>query len=80
MRGFATVRDAYGEHEMTEAEHRELLDVLCQCRAKVMLSGYPTPLYDSALASWTRHTFDEPNHASGAKRKERKTEVLWCNF
>jgi DNA adenine methylase len=66
--------------EMTEAQHRELLDVLRRCEGKVMLSGYPSQLYDTALADWTRHTFDRANHASGAKKKDRETEVLWCNF
>src|SRR5262249_13626103 len=55
--------DAY-DLEMTEADHRELLDVLRQCRGKVMLSGYPSELYDAALSGWTRHTFDLPNHAA----------------
>jgi DNA adenine methylase len=72
-------RDAYA-FEMTEAEHRELLDVLKICRAKVMLSGYASRLYDKALAGWTRHAFDLPNNAAGGREKGRETEVLWCNF
>jgi DNA adenine methylase len=71
---------AYGAFEMTEAQHAELLAVLLACKGKVMLSGYPSVLYDEALAGWTRHAFDLPNHASGAKAKGRETEVLWCNF
>jgi DNA adenine methylase len=65
---------------MTETDHRELLDVLRQCRGKVILSGYANPLYDTALASWSRHTLDRPNNAAGGKTKRRMTEVLWCNF
>lgn len=67
-------------HEMSELDHQALLSALTQCRGKVMLSGYPSTLYDRTLACWNRHTFDLPNHASGAKAKERETEVLWCNF
>jgi DNA adenine methylase len=66
--------------EMTEADHEELLDVLRQCKGKVMLSGYPSKLYDAALAGWNRHTFDLPNHAANGKEKRRETEVVWCNF
>jgi len=73
------VRNAYA-FEMTEGAHRELLGLLRQCRSKVMLSGYPSELYDRTLAGWTRHTFDLPNHAAGGARKGRETEVLWCNF
>jgi DNA adenine methylase len=67
---------AYGPHEMTEDDHRQLLDTLRACRGKVMLSGYPSGLYDTALAGWNRHTFDLPNNAAGGKAKGRETEVL----
>jgi DNA adenine methylase len=72
--------DAYGDLEMTEADHRALLEVLRRCRGKVMLSGYPSALYDAALAGWSRHAFDLPNHAAGGRAKGRETEVVWCNF
>jgi DNA adenine methylase len=75
-----TARKVYGDFEMTEEGHRELLAVLRQCKGKVMLSGYPSELYDTTLADWTRHVLDVSNHASGAKKKGRETEVLWCNF
>jgi DNA adenine methylase len=72
--------DAYAASEMTEADHWELLDLVKQVQGKVMLSGYPRELYDEALAGWSRHTFDLPNHAAGGAAKRRMTEVLWCNF
>jgi DNA adenine methylase len=72
--------DVYGPHEMTEADHRELLEVLTGCKGKVILSGYPNDLYDRALAGWNQHTFDIANHAAGGATKGRETEVLWCNF
>jgi DNA adenine methylase len=75
-----TAPGAYGAFEMTEADHRELLAVLRQVRGKVMLSGYPSALYDKALTSWTRYDFDIANHASGASAKQRMTECVWCNF
>jgi DNA adenine methylase len=71
--------DAYA-HEMTVAEHRELLQVLRQCDGKVILSGNPSALYDGALADWNRHAFDLANNAAGGKTKNRETEVLWCGF
>jgi DNA adenine methylase len=74
-----TAPDAYA-HEMTEAQHQELLATLVACKGKVMLSGYPSPLYDTTLKSWTRHTFELPNNAAGGETKRRMTEVLWCNF
>jgi DNA adenine methylase len=74
-----TARAVYS-HEMTQAQHRELLNVLLRCTGNVMLSGYPSALYDDMLAGWTRHTFDRPNNAAGGSVKDRETEVLWCNF
>jgi DNA adenine methylase len=75
-----TAKNVYGAFEMTEAEHRGLLAVLRACKGKVMLSGYPSALYDTELSGWNRHAFDIANHASGSKTKGRETEVLWCNF
>ncbi len=69
-------------HEMDEVEHRELLATITHPGrvSKFMLSGYDCPLYREFLGEWTRHTFAVPNQASGAKKKEVKTEVLWCNY
>jgi DNA adenine methylase len=79
LRQTRTAPDVYG-HEMSDADHRQLLDLLLRCQGKVMLSGYPSPLYDTALADWKRHTFDLPNNAASGTKKDRETEVLWCNF
>jgi DNA adenine methylase len=74
-----TATDVYA-HEMGEAWHRQLLDLLRSVKGQVLLSGYPSLLYDTMLADWNRHTFELPNCASGAKKKGRETEVVWCNF
>ena len=72
-------KEAYS-YEMNEQEHKDLLALLLECKGKVMLSGYPSELYDTQLKGWTRHTFDLPNNAAGGEVKRRMTEVLWCNF
>jgi DNA adenine methylase len=66
--------------EMTRDDHAEMLDVARQLRGSVMISGYPSDLYDSALDGWERHTFDLPNNAASGESKDRETEVVWCNF
>jgi DNA adenine methylase len=71
-----THRKAYA-HEMTEADHRELLGVLLGCRGHVVLSGYASALYDEALAGWERVETEIACHAGQGKRKGRRTEVLW---
>ena len=68
------------EHEMDESEHSALLDVVKRCKGNVMLSGYPNELYDQALDGWTRHDRKIDNKVSGASKKRKMTESLWCNF
>jgi DNA adenine methylase len=72
-------KDVYG-NEMTDADHRELLSLLRQCKGKVLLSGYRCTLYDTLLADWNRHEKDVANQAAGGKTKRRMTECVWCNY
>lgn len=67
---------AYAEyaHEMAEAEHQPLLETLRALEGMVVLSGYPHPLYDEALADWQR--VEREALADGARPR---TEVLWIN-
>jgi DNA adenine methylase len=61
-------------HEMTEDDHIELLDLLDERQGFVVLSGYPSDLYDRRLAHWTR--IEAASMADGALPR---TEVLWIN-
>ncbi|WP_025918472.1 DNA adenine methylase [Herminiimonas sp. CN] len=62
-------------HEMADDDHRELAAVLHQVRGMVVLSGYPTELYDVELyAAWTR--YERRHVADGGKFR---TEVVWLN-
>jgi len=60
--------------EMTVDDHRELLAACSESDAMIVLSGYPDPLYDDLLPSWTcRRT------AARAHRNSPRTECLWLN-
>ena len=72
-------RDVYGV-EMTERHHRDLAAVLSGCKAKVVLSGYPSPLYEELYGTWRQVTFDIANHAAGGREKARKQERLWLSW
>jgi DNA adenine methylase len=61
-------------HELTPEDHRELLAFLCTLEGMVVLSGYPSPMYDDALAGWQR--IETSALADGARPR---TEVLWLN-
>jgi DNA adenine methylase len=77
-------RSTTGEYkfEMTQDQHRELLDVLAGIEGKFMLSGYPSELYQEweVRYGWKRHDYLIDNKAAAGKVKEKKTECLWCNF
>jgi DNA adenine methylase len=68
------------DHEMTCEQHEALLEVIVGCRGKVILSGYPNPLYDRRLAAWRVVDIQIDNKMSGTKSKPRMTERLWLNF
>lgn len=72
----------YGEHEMENSDHMELLECLSNMKGKFALSGYANPLYDvyANTRGWTVTTFELPNNASSSKTKERKIECVWTNY
>nr|WP_280517619.1 DNA adenine methylase [Falsirhodobacter halotolerans] len=74
---FATRTDAAADyaHEMTDADHSQMLEVLRSLTGKVVLSGYPHPMYDDALTGW--HRIERKALADGAAAR---VEVLWMNF
>lgn len=62
-------------HEMNEQDHMDLLAALLQHKGPVILSGYPSEMYDSELKGWSRITRKAYN-----QNADQRTEVLWCNF
>jgi len=74
-----TSKDVY-QYEMTEQQHEELLNTITKLKAKVMISGYESKLYKKKLMGWNRHSFNLPNNAAGGDKKQRKEEIVWCNF
>lgn len=62
-------------HEFARPEqHRSLLAVLKQLRCFVMISGYPSRLYDRELRGWRRIQY------RCMTRGGPRTECLWMNF
>jgi DNA adenine methylase len=71
--------DAYA-FEMTDTQHAQVLEVIKDCKGKVMLSGYHSPLYDQELSTWRCQEFAIDNKASSAKTKRVMTECVWMNY
>ncbi len=68
-----TLYHAYA-HEMTRADHEEMLRRARGLAGMVVISGYRSALYDAALADWRR--VETRAYADGARPR---TEVLWLN-
>lgn len=62
------------KHEMTDAQHAALADGLKRLDGMVVLSGYPSDLYNDLYGSWYR--IDRSAFADGARSR---TECLWLN-
>lgn len=64
-------KEAY-RHEMDDDQHRQLAAVLNDVKGMVILSGYPTPLYEELFAGWIR-----VEREAMADKAAARTEVLW---
>lgn len=61
-------------HEMSRTDHAALLRQVKRLKGMVVLSGYPSPLYDKDLRAWTR--IERDAYADGSRPR---VEVLWIN-
>lgn len=61
-------------HDMADDDHRALADVLHGLRGMVVLSGYPSDLYDDLFGDWA--TIDRFANSDGGRQR---TERLWLN-
>ncbi len=62
-------------YEFTDQDHLELICTLKRHKGAVMLSGYPSDMYDHELRNWSKITKKSYN-----QNFDQRTEVLWCNF
>lgn len=64
----------YYEHELSDPDHASLLALLQEARCRVLVSGYPSPLYAAALRNWRCLSYRTRT------RGRTVTECLWCNY
>lgn len=62
------------KHDYEASDHIALLRVLGRLPCFVMLSGYPSNLYDRTLQGWRRIEFASPTQAGS------RAEAIWMNF
>lgn len=81
-RGRDRQRPADYLHDMgLEADHRRLAKVLHETPATVILSGYPSELYDELYGDWWSHDLAVTVHSSNSATSVRgaRIERLWSN-
>lgn len=62
-------------HEMEDEDHEKLLHTIRNSKARIMISGYDSELYNQKLQGWNRYEFNATAEM-GLKRKE----VIWTNY
>lgn len=89
----ATRRGGEYRCEMTDDDHRDLVEQLLQLQGYALLSGYDSPLYRPLIkAGWQRREFSVTCSAAGRVRgsglkgkgnvtkKQQRVEVVWANY
>lgn len=61
-------------HDYTNNDHVKLLEILGSLPCKIILSGYPSELYDHMLCTWSSKTVQVMNQAGV------RTEKIWYNY
>lgn len=62
------------DYEISDQDHKRMLDILKSAPAKVLISGYPSKLYDIELEGWKTTTYQSMT------RGGIRTEQLWWNY
>lgn len=77
------VPNYYGVN-FSEEDHKKMLDILKNAKAKWLLSGYANKLYDSELKDFYRLEIplSKPSYVLTEKSKHRPIgiEILWANY
>jgi len=62
-------------HEFTDDEHEELLKLITNSKARIIISGYESELYSKYLKDWRLEKTMTKDQAGN-----KKTECIWLNY
>jgi DNA adenine methylase len=69
------------QHEMSDQDHHRLVEAILMCSGKVMLSGYPNPIYRRLESlGWSTFDFNVTKPSSSQTTKPKAIERIWANF
>jgi DNA adenine methylase len=63
------------EHEMSNDDHKQLLEIINGLQANVLISGYDNELYNTYLGKWNKS-----QNISVDEAGNKRTECLWFNY
>lgn len=61
--------------EMSDSDHEELLKAIIKSKAKIMISGYESDMYNDYLIGWKKKSFD-----AKAEYGLKRVETIWMNY
>lgn len=68
------------DYEFTTKDHNDLLELILQSKAKILISGYDSFLYNTYLKDWNKHQKIVISNSGQTKVKGYKVEILWSNY
>ena len=66
-------KDRYN-YEFTNEQHKQLLEIIIELPAMIIVSSYSNKLYNEKLSNWNNFTFQAQTHSGTA------TEKIWFNY
>ena len=67
-------------HEMSDSDHERLASVLNSTEGKVMLSGYPSELYEDLYWDWRRIDTRVTAVSNKGVKANSRTDCMWLNY
>lgn len=71
----STRRGKLYSHEFSDKDQERLLSLISRSKAKILISGYESDLYNTALRSW--HKDKTTSQTTAGKMAE---ETIWMNY
>ena len=65
--------------EMNDEDHRQLAECLKSLAGMVIISSYPSELYDELFRGWRKMSWTAGNLCSANTNAQTRTEVVWMN-